>query len=294
MSLAIMLSAESRFSYDPDMPRPGPPSVGPPSDGAGRVTRGPCPTNRLREGLDRAEVVHVLASHAMSSDLVDLLGQSAAHGVWLESEHGPTTWDRIGDLSRAAELWHLGAIVRIPDFAPWRVARALSLGAHGVVLPQVAGVDEAHEFARAARFSPLGDRGVSRGRRAYGRSRFFAEEAVSPVTVVQVEHVEVLDAIPDLCAVPGLDVVFIAPNDLADSMGHLGEPDHPEVAGALEQGVRTIVEAGGPAAGTLATAERLPWLIELGVRFCYHSIDSWMLEYAHQLLGPAQTSAEEQ
>jgi 4-hydroxy-2-oxoheptanedioate aldolase len=276
---------EFRFSYDPRMPPSGPPSgratAVPPAPGA---HHGPRPSNRVRDRLDAGGVVHVLASHAMSPDLVDLLGQSHADGVWLEAEHGPATWDRLADLSRAAELWGLGALLRIPAFAPWRVARALSLGAHGVVLPQVSSVAEATEFARSARFSPLGDRGVTRGRRAYGRQHFFVEEAASPVTVVQVEHADVLDAIPELCAVAGLDVVFIAPNDLADSMGHLGEPDHPDVVAALEDGLRSIVAAAGPAAGTLATPARLPRLVELGVRFCYHSIDPWILARAEQLL----------
>lgn len=239
--------------------------------------------------LDDGRVAHVLASQAMSSDLVDLLGQTVAHGVWLEAEHGAVTWDRLGDLSRAAELWGMAAVVRIPAFAPWRVARALSLGAHGVVLPQVSGVDEATAFARAARFSPLGDRGVSRGRRSYGRTDFFEAEAVSPVTIVQVEHVDVLAELAAICAVPGLDVVFIAPNDLADSMGHLGRPDHPAVLDALDEGLRTIVAAGsitGVAAGTLGTADRIDHLCDLGVRFLYHSIDPWVLRSTEELLGP--------
>jgi 4-hydroxy-2-oxoheptanedioate aldolase len=243
----------------------------------------PRPSNRLRDALDAGEVATLLASHAMSSDMVDLLGPTPAAGVWLEAESGPLTWDRIGDLSRAAELWGLAAVVRIPAFAPWRVGRALALGAHGVVLPQVAGAEEAAELVAAARFSPLGTRGVTRGRRAYGRDDYFEAEARSPVTIVQVESAGVLEHLDELCAVDGLDVVFIAPNDLADSMGLIGRPTHPDVVAAIDDGIARVA-ATGTAAGTLATPERVDRLLELGATVLYMSIDPWIHEAADRLV----------
>jgi 2-keto-3-deoxy-L-rhamnonate aldolase RhmA len=245
--------------------------------------RGPRVTNRLRDGLDDGRAVTVAASVAMSSDLVDLLGSTAFDGVWLEGESGSLTWDRLADLGRAAELWDLAAVVRIPAFEPWRAARALSLGAHGVVLPQVSGVAEAAAFVASARFSPFGTRGISRGRRSYGRPDYFAEEAVSPVTVVQVEHVDVLAHVEAICAVPGLDVVFVAPYDLADSMGLIGQVEHPDVVAAVLEGVRRI-NACGVAAGTLATPASLQRLVDAGARFLYVSVDGVLTSAIDELL----------
>lgn len=240
-------------------------------------------TNRLRDALASGRLATVLASAAMTSDLVDLLGQTRGDGVWLEAESGPLTWDQLGDLTRAADLWHLGTLVRIPAFEPWRVGRALSLGAHGVVLPQVSGVDEAEAFVAAARFSPHGTRGVTRGRRSYGRPDFFASEALSPITVVQVESVEVLEELDALCRIPTLDVVFIAPNDLADSMGHLGDPGHPDVREQIDRGLATIA-AAGKVAGTSATPDRVDELRRAGARLLYLSIDQWLLAAADEIL----------
>lgn len=236
-------------------------------------------TNRVRTALAEGRTATLLASAAMNSDLVDLLGQTRADGVWLEAESGPLGWSQLGDLTRAADLWGLGAIVRIPAFEPWRVGRALSLGAHGVVLPQVSGPEEAEAFVSSARFSPHGTRGVTRGRRSYGRAEFFAEEALSPVTIVQVESIDVMQRLDDICRIPTLDCVFIAPNDLADSMGHLGDPTHPDVVQQVENGIRSIA-AAGKTAGTSATRDRVQELTALGARLLYMSIDPWILAAA--------------
>lgn len=236
-------------------------------------------SNRLRSALTDGRPATVLASAAMSSDLVDLLGQTRAAGVWLEAESGPLSWNQLGDLTRAADLWSMGALVRIPAFEAWQVGRALALGAHGVVLPQVSGPDEAAAFVMSARFSPHGTRGVTRGRRSYGRPDFFTEDALSPVTVVQVESIDVLADLDAICRIPTLDVVFIAPNDLADSMGHLGDPTHPDVVEQIERGIASIV-AAGKVAGTSATPDRVDALTALGAGLLYMSIDPWILASA--------------
>ncbi len=67
--------------------------------------RGPRPSNRIRDAITAQIPVHVLAIQAMSPDLIDLVGPGPAHGIWLETEHGPTTWDQLANLTRAAELW---------------------------------------------------------------------------------------------------------------------------------------------------------------------------------------------
>ena len=76
-------------------------------------------------------------------------------------------------------------------------------------------------------------------------------------------------------AVDGIDVVFIAPNDLAQSMGHQGEPGHPEVQAAIADGLRSIA-ACGRAPGTLCAPDRVEHFVGLGARFLYTSFDNWI------------------
>jgi len=237
---------------------------------------GPVATTKLRAALDHGRVAVVVASHSMTSDTVDLVGSLGFDAVWLEGEHGPVTWDRVGDLSRAAELWGMTSMLRVRTLDPTLMVRGLSLGATGIVVPQVRDAAEAALAARAVRFAPAGQRGVTRGRRSYGVGpELFEQENDAVTLVVQLEDPGALDEIDAICAVEGVDVVFIAPNDLAQAMGLQGQLDHPDLVSAIDRGIARIA-ASGKAAGTLCRAEHLERFVGLGARLLYVSLDDWI------------------
>ncbi|MFD4291620.1 HpcH/HpaI aldolase/citrate lyase family protein [Rhodococcus sp. NPDC058505] len=240
---------------------------------------GPRPTNRVRERLDAGEVAVVAAGHSGRADTADFIGRLGFDGFWLEGEHGAAPWDTTGDVSRACELWGMATMFRVRTLEPSLVARALTLGAHGIVVPQVQTAEQAAALVRAAKFAPIGARGVSRGRRSYGDGDFFAQENDGTVLVVQLEDPVALANIDEIVAVPGIDVVFVAPNDLAQAMGHQGDPAHPEVADAIDAALSRIV-ASGMAAGTLCAPGQAERFLSLGVRFLYTSYDNWIMQGA--------------
>lgn len=237
---------------------------------------GPAETTRLRATLDGGGVAVVVAAHSMTSDTVDLVGSLGFDAVWLEGEHGAATWDRIGDLTRAAELWQMAALLRVRTLDPTLMVRGLSLGATGIVVPQVRSAAEAAIAASAVRFAPAGQRGVTRGRRSYGVGvDYFERENRGVTLVVQLEDPGALADIDAICAVDGVDVVFIAPNDLAQAMGLQGQLDHPDVAAAIDHGIARIA-ASGKVAGTLCRAEHVDRFVGLGTRLLYVSLDDWI------------------
>lgn len=237
---------------------------------------GPRPVTALRATLDAGGVAVVVAGHSLTSDTVDFVGPLGFEAVWLEGEHGAVTWDRVADLSRAAELWGMAALLRVRTLDPTLITRGLSLGAHGVVVPQVRTADEARVVVRAARFAPDGMRGVTRGRRSYGvGAEYFGRENAATVVVVQLEDPAALAAVDEICAVDGLDVVFVAPNDLAQAMGRQGQVEHPEVVAAVDRGVAAIA-ASGKAAGTLCRPADVERFVALGARLLYVSLDEWI------------------
>lgn len=241
--------------------------------------RGPRPTTAVRQRLDAGEPAIVVAGHVVSADVADFLGRFGFDGYWVESEHGATTWDRVADISRACELWGMTPMMRLPILDPALVGRALTLGAGGIVIPQVQTAEQAATLADAGRFAPRGHRGVSMGRRSYGRVDFFAGERDGVVLVVQLEDTIALGNLDEILAVDGIDVVFVAPNDLAQSMGHQGEPGHPEVQAAIAEALGRIA-AAGRAPGTLCTFERIEHFVGLGARFLYASFDAWIADGA--------------
>lgn len=244
--------------------------------------------NRVKHRLAAGDTVTVVASQALTADLVDALGPLGFDGVWIEGEHGNATWDRLGDLSRAADLWGMSALFRVRTLDPTIIARALSLGVHGVVLPQVSTAEEAARLVQAAKFAPVGERGVTRGRRALGRPDFLERENDETLLVVQLEDPVALDNIEAICAVAHLDVVFIAPNDLAQAMGYLGQPRHPEVLAAIDNGLARIAAAGATP-GIFAARDDLERVKGLGARFLYTPAEALLSVAAADYLTAAQS-----
>lgn len=243
--------------------------------------------NAVRRRLDAGEVAVVTAGHSGSADTIDLMGSFGLDGFWIEGEHGPLAWDRLGDQSRAADLWGMAALVRVPRADPSLVVRALSLGAHGIVVPGVRTPEEAAGIVAAAKFAPVGERGVTLGRRSYGRPGFLHEDNAETVVVVQLEDPDALAAAEAIAAVPHLDVAMVAQNDLAQSMGHLGEPTHPEVRAALSGALQRIAALGpghAVAGANVGRAGDVAATLALGVRFLYASYDAWLGAAARQYL----------
>ena len=87
--------------------------------------------NRVKKKLNAGQIATVLSAPVHTPDMVDFLGPLGFDGFWIEGEHGSATWDQIGDLSRACDLWNMASIMRIQDKTPGRITRTLDRGASG-------------------------------------------------------------------------------------------------------------------------------------------------------------------
>lgn len=245
------------------------------------------PRNAVKRRLAAGEVAVVTAGHSGSADTIDLMGSLGLDGFWIEGEHGPFGWDELGDQSRAADLWGMAALVRVSRLDPSLIVRALSLGAHGIVIPGVRTAEEARAVVRAVKFAPIGERGVTLGRRSYGRPDFLHGENDETVIVVQLEDPVALANAEAIASVPHLDVAMVAQNDLAQSMGHLGDPGHADVQGAMAATLSRIAALGpghAVAGANIGRAADVAATLALGVRFLYASYDAWLKAAARDYL----------
>lgn len=251
------------------------------------------PRNAVKRRLAAGEVAVVTAGHSGSADTIDLMGSLGLDGFWIEGEHGPQSWERLADQTRAADLWGMAALVRVSRLDPSLIVRALSLGAHGIVVPGVRSAEETRAIVQAVKFSPLGERGVTLGRRSYGRPRFLHEENAETVVVVQLEDPLALANAEAIASVPHLDVAMVAQNDLAQSMGHLGEPGHPEVQQAMNAALSRIAALGpghAVAGANIGRAAEVAATLALGVRFLYASYDAWLKAAAQDYLAAVRAN----
>jgi 4-hydroxy-2-oxoheptanedioate aldolase len=229
---------------------------------------------QIKPKLRRGEPVAIVAG-LQSSDIIDYLGPFGFDGMWIECEHGPVSWEQIGDMSRACDLWKMASIVRVPANEPWIITRTFDRGASGIVVPHVSTQAEAEAVVRAAKFGPIGERGMFGSRRSYGVADYFAQANDETLVVVLIEEMEAIRNLDAILTVEHIDVFFVAPSDLAQTMGYPGQPGHPEVQRVVDEALRTIV-AAGRTAGALPTAETLPRYHELGARFFLFSWLSWL------------------
>ena len=227
-----------------------------------------------RQKLLDGKAVGVVSGH-QDTDMVDWLGQSGIDGVWIECEHGPVDWQEIGDFSRACDLWNMASIVRVPAGEPWLITRTLDRGASGIVIPHVCTGEKARVVGEASRFGPLGLRGMYGGRRSYGVDSYFARANEEVLVTVLIEEIEAVRNLDDILKEERIDVFFVAPSDLAQTMGHTGNHTHPEVQQVIDDSIQKIVKAGR-IAGTLVSDQNRDRYLDLGARFVLTSWLPWL------------------
>ena len=231
--------------------------------------------NLAKEKLAAGKPVSVVAPGYSSAGLAELLGRMGFDAIFIDCEHGPVGWEDVEHMVRAAELVDVTPIVRVQSNDHSTITRALDRGAGGVQVPHINTRAQAEAAMRAAKFAPIGHRGYAGGRASLGvKGNFTVHANAETMVVAMLEEVEALKNLDEILKVEHIDAFFVAPGDLAQSMGHPGQMDHPDVQAAVQDGVRRI-RAAGRAPGVLTTnAAGARRAIDQGALFIYVSMAS--------------------
>jgi 4-hydroxy-2-oxoheptanedioate aldolase len=220
--------------------------------------------------------------------LVELCGIAGFDFVFLDTEHGAILHPSYENLTRAADRWNLPSVVRVARDQPIDIGRALDAGAQGVHLPFVETAAQAEAAANAARFFPLGQRGLGPVRAArYGFEPFdaYVKRANDETLVVAaIETPQAVEQIEAIGQVEGVDVIFIAPADLSVMLGHPGQFDHPEVTMVVERAIAAARATGKWVGSLAASPEHARALAAAGVQYILmvftgmlvRSLESWL------------------
>ena len=246
--------------------------------------------NRVLEKIRAGQVAHVVGGHSHTAQSVDFMGQFGSDGFWLEGEHGDITFDRIGDVSRACDLWNMASVMRVHTNEAGLIGRTLDCGVSGLVIPHVSTKEAAESVVRASRFAPAGMRGMYSNRRGYGTdNQTFIENVNNEIlTVILIEEVKAVENLDEILSVDHIDVFFVAPGDLAQTMGYPGQMYHPEVKKLVCETLERIV-ASGRTAGSIVGEETFETHMEIGVKFFFTVYDHWLRAGANAYLEKAKT-----
>jgi 4-hydroxy-2-oxoheptanedioate aldolase len=182
---------------------------------------------------------------------IEVLAAADIEFVYLDGEHGCFDWRDIETGCLAAERHDLTTIARVPDRSPATITRFLDRGVRGIVAPHVESLDDAREVIECTYFAPLGARSFGAGRPEYGQriasKPDYMQSANAAVSVcLMIESRRGLELAGDLAALPGVDYLSFGMLDLAQSLGHPGDPAHRAVKDAVADASARIRQAGKP------------------------------------------------
>ncbi|MBV9917432.1 MAG: hypothetical protein JO153_13090 [Solirubrobacterales bacterium] len=197
---------------------------------------GPAPRAPLRDRVAAREPL-------LGSFLLELPARAAVECyalagfdfVVLDLEHSAIDVGTLSALIAACQAASIDALVRVPAGATTSITRVLDMAPAGVMVPGVRSRAEAGAVVQASRYHPGGRRGlapiVRHALQADPALGIEGREALTTV-VVQLEAVDALAEAAPIASTPGVDLVFVGPYDLSQSVGQPGELDHPEVVAA--------------------------------------------------------------
>lgn len=194
--------------------------------------------------------------HLGSPIAAELLALAGFDALIIDHEHGAGELTGAIQLMQGISATNSSPIIRVPWNDPVALKRALDIGPQGVMIPSINSAAEARAAIKACRYPPQGIRGAAYGLvRAtdYGlAAREYLENLYEDMMIIcQVETSEAVDAIPEIAAVEGVEMLFIGPIDLSGSIGKLGQFDDGEVI-ALRERAEDAIKISGKLLGGLA------------------------------------------
>lgn len=197
--------------------------------------------------------------------------------VILDTEHGPVSIENQQNNIRAAEARGAVPIIRLKDSGENTIGKALDIGAYGIQVPQINSAADAEKIVKFAKFYPYGMRGVCRFVRAADYSAMdryeYFENSKNILIILQLEGVKAIENLDEILEVEGVDILFIGPYDLSQSLGIPGQVNNPLVVEEMKKIVERARKKNKVIGTFVDTPEDLIMWRNLGVKYLSYSVD---------------------
>jgi len=238
--------------------------------------------NNLKEALKKGKNVFGPFMKFTDPAAVEIMGFSGFDFVIIDSEHGPISMQSAQNMIRAAETANITPVIRVANNNEALILRALDIGAQGIEIPQINDNLQAIKAIRSVKYAPQGERGVCRYVRAANYSsmdkfEYFKSANNETMIIAHIEGVEGINNLDEILSIPGIDVIFIGPYDLSQSLGIPGQVNNSLVVEKMKEVVLKCKE-NKVSVGTFADdIETAKFWVSLGVQYMSFSVDVGIL-----------------
>jgi len=241
--------------------------------------------SKLKSMLKEGKAVVGIWSIIPSPSIIEIFGITGLDFVILDMEHGIYDLNSLGNCIRAAEGAGCAPLVRTPGIDASAVQWALDLGAHGIVVPQVSGINEVKRAVEITKYPPEGSRGFNPFTRA-GSYSPLSKNKVSKlnnefgISAVIIETEASLSELEKICSIEMLDVIYIGAYDLSVCLGLEGDTLHPKIIKLIKESVGIITRSGKAAGIMCRNQDEIENALALGYTFIVYGVDTFLIHSA--------------
>lgn len=197
----------------------------------------------------------------------------------IDCEHGPFDYSKLAGILMLAKEAGIPALVRVPEPRREVILKCMEMGARGLLLPNTETVEQAKTLVNCSKYAPMGNRGVALMREHTSFCKpdnvveYMKETNEETMLMIQIESPKGLENLSDIMDVEGIDIAFIGPADLSQSMGIMGQMDNPIFISALEKIIETADSKGKYSGIHLMDQEKLKFWMNKGMKCNMYSSD---------------------
>ena len=203
---------------------------------------------RIKEKLAAGQTLlgtHVFCGAPALTEAMSLVGFDM---IWIDMEHTAIGIESLQNNLIAARAGGTPAFVRIPWNDKVLAKPVIDMGPEGIIFPYVRTADDARAAVASCEYPPAGERGYG-PLRALDYGGIAQTDYVDRIyremwRIIQIEHIEAVEALDEILEVEGIDAYVVGPNDLSASMGHIGRTGHPDMIPVYDEIGRKMREHG--------------------------------------------------
>jgi len=245
--------------------------------------------NVVKEMLQNKQPVIGCMVPGYYPSLVEMIGLLGYHFIFIDAEHSSLSLRECEDLVRIAELRQVVPFIRSPENNPKTILHYMDIGAMGIIIPEVNNQSEAQAAVRAAKYAPMGERGLATTRSAdfgIGKEKgdYLSKANQETMVIALIESQAGVENVEEILAVPGVDACFIGTSDLSMSFGVPGQLRHPLVRSAFDRVLQAGLRQNKPVGVVVREGESPKELLDQGLSMVFTSIHSLFKKAAKDFL----------